>query len=100
MILWHVFMDAHSFFLTTIDLSGDLPKSNLRVAHGIIETTMISDQVNVPYDQLLGGMKTPDVSGSGSGSQDHAEQAQYSGGSGNAPVGKYLIACPDRSRQP
>jgi hypothetical protein len=55
-ILWHVFMDARSFFSMTVDLAGDLPDSNLRVAHGMIEATIITEQVNVPYDQLLVGM--------------------------------------------
>ena len=31
-VLWHVFMDAHQFFSSTVDLSSSLPESNLRVA--------------------------------------------------------------------
>jgi hypothetical protein len=51
-VLWHIFMDARHFFSTSVDLSGSLPESNLRVARGMIETTMIPKQVNVPYEQL------------------------------------------------
>jgi hypothetical protein len=28
-VLWHIFMDAHHFFSTMVDLSGSLPESNL-----------------------------------------------------------------------
>jgi hypothetical protein len=54
-VLWHIFMDARHFFSTSVDLSGSLPESNLRVARGMIETAMIPGQVKVPYKQLLFG---------------------------------------------
>jgi hypothetical protein len=45
-VLWHIFMDARHFFSTMVDLSGSLPKSNLRIARGMIKTTMIPEQVS------------------------------------------------------
>ena len=58
-ILWHVFMDARVYYSTLIDLSGSLPDSTLRVLRGMLETTMIPEQVNVPYGQLLAGAPAP-----------------------------------------
>jgi hypothetical protein len=39
-VLWHVFMDARQFFSLTVNLSGSLPESNLRVVWGMITMTM------------------------------------------------------------
>jgi hypothetical protein len=86
-ILWHIFMDARSFFSTTADLAGDLPESNLRVARGMIETTMIPEQVNVPYDHLLGGMGAGDDA-AWTGGQDSAEPPYAPSGQGDAPIGQ------------
>jgi hypothetical protein len=86
-ILWHVFTDARRFFSTTIDLTGSLPESNLRIARGMIETTMIPEMVNVPYDQLLGGME---VQPTGPGGQESFEQPRGSRG-GEAPVGQRVF---------
>ena len=88
-ILWHLFTDARRFFSTTIDLSGSLPESNLRVVRGMISTTMIPEMVNVPYDQLLGA----DAGGcdAGPGGQESFERPR-SGGGGEAPVGQRLFA--------
>jgi hypothetical protein len=70
----------------TIDLSGSPPESNLRVARGMIETTMIPEQVNVPYGQLLTGVGDEDAGGAGG--QESFEQPYNSGAGGDAPVGQ------------
>jgi hypothetical protein len=57
-ILWHVFMDARIYYSMLIDPSGSLPDLNLRVLGGMLETTMIPEQVNVPYGQLLAGTES------------------------------------------
>jgi hypothetical protein len=93
-ILWHLFTDARRFFSTTIDLSGSLPESNLRVVRGMISTTMIPEMVNVPYDQLLGA--DAGYHESGSGGQESFEQPRSSGG-GEVPVGQRLFARVPRS---
>lgn len=80
-LLWHTFMDANHFFSTLVDPSGPLPESNLQVACGMIKITMIPEQVNVPYEQLLFGAK-PSEEGLGG-------RRRSSGWSGTAyaPVG-------------
>lgn len=87
-ILWHVFTDARRFFSTTIDLTGCLPESNLRVARGMIATTMIPEMVNVPYDQLLG---TDSDTRAGSGGQASFEQPRGDR-SGDAAVGERVFS--------
>jgi hypothetical protein len=87
-ILWHVFTNVRRFFSTTIDLTGSLPESNLRVAQGMIATTMIPEMVNVPYDQLLGG-KTEDRD-AGTGGQASFEQPR-GGRGGEAAVGQRRV---------
>jgi hypothetical protein len=88
-LLWHIFMGAHHFFSTSVDLSGSLPESNLRVAPGMIETTMIPEQVNVPYEQQLFGATPPEEGlgggGKGTDGQDPWESAR-SPGKASAPV--------------
>jgi hypothetical protein len=87
-VLWHVFMDARSFFSMTADLAGDLPESNLRVARGMIETTMILEQVNVPYDQLLIGVGTGDDAAGATGQTSYEQVDSGAGAVSEAPVGQ------------
>jgi hypothetical protein len=86
-ILWHVFMDARQFFSTTVDITGSLPESNLRVARGMIETTMIPAQMNVPFQELLGVNDET----SGAGGQESFEQPR-AGRVGEAPAGQRVFA--------
>jgi hypothetical protein len=88
-ILWHVFMDARVYYSTLIDLSGSLPESNLRVLRGMLETTMIPEQVNVPYGQLLHGI-TEDDSASWGG--EMSELPPRHEGSSDLPVGQRAFA--------
>jgi hypothetical protein len=87
-ILWHVFMDARTFFSMAADLAGDLPGSNLRVARGMIEASIITEQVNVPYDQLLVGVgsgnETMGMGGQGSSEIPHTPSVE-------APVGQRIF---------
>jgi hypothetical protein len=87
-VLWHIFMDAYQFFSTTVDLSESLPESDLRVARRMIETTMISEHVNVPYEQLLRevskGVRNDGVE---AGGQDSFEPARAPGAA-DAPAGQ------------
>jgi hypothetical protein len=87
-ILWHVFMDARVYYSTLIDLSGSLPDSNLRVLRGMLETTMIPEQVNVPYGQLLAGAPAPAHTTSG---QDSYEPP-YSESGGEVPVDQRIFS--------
>jgi hypothetical protein len=79
-------MDARQFFLMTIDLTGSLPESNLRVARGMIDTTMIPKMVNVPYGQLLGSAEQGEAMPSYSGQESPSEYR--SADTGEAPVGQ------------
>jgi hypothetical protein len=88
-VLWHVFMDARQFFSTTVDITGALPESNLRVARGMIETTMIPEQMNVPYQELLGAASRDDFTGPGG--QESFEQPRTSR-AGDAPVGQRVFS--------
>jgi hypothetical protein len=89
-IIWHIFADARQFFSATVELTGDLPESNLRVARGMIETSMIPEQVNVPYDQLIaGGRSTEDRTGAGG--QESFEHPRTPASSGEAPVGQRVF---------
>lgn len=88
-ILWHVFMDARQFFSTTVDITGSLPESNLRVARGMIETTMIPEQTNVPYQELLGTAMHDETTGPGG--QESFEQPR-TGRTGEAPVGSRVFS--------
>jgi hypothetical protein len=96
-------MDAHSLFSMTIDLTGDLPELNLRVAQGMIEMiemTMIPEQVNVPYVQLMAGMVANEGTPRASRGQESFEKP-YSGGSGDEPVvSRHSIARQVLSRLP
>lgn len=89
-ILWHVFMDARVYYSTLIDLSGSLPESNLRVLRGMLETTMIPEQVNVPYGQLLLGITEPEPR-SGGGGQDSYEPPRYEGSS-DVPIDQRVFS--------
>jgi hypothetical protein len=84
-ILWHVFMDARVYYSTLIDLAGALPDSNLRVLRGMLETTMIPEQVNVPYGQLLSSVPEEIPMGHGPRSYDPPPN---DAGAGDVPVGQ------------
>jgi hypothetical protein len=62
-ILWHVFMDARIYYSTLIDLSGSQMDSNLHVLRGMLKTTMIPEQVNMPYRKLLAGTESTGTGG-------------------------------------
>jgi hypothetical protein len=57
----------------------------------MIKTTMIPEQVNVPYDQLLVGVGTGDNARQ-MGSQESAEQSYLSAGHGDAPGGQRIFS--------
>jgi hypothetical protein len=82
-------MDARHFFSTTVDITGALPESNLRVARGMIETTMIPAQMNVPYNELLGAHSHDEAPGAGG--QESFEQPRV-GRAGEAPVGQRVFS--------
>jgi hypothetical protein len=88
-VLWHIFMDTRHSFTTMVDVSGSLPsESNLRVARGMIETTIIPEQVNVPYEQLLRGVdEGVGNGGTEAGGQDSFEPARAPS-TADAPVGQ------------
>jgi hypothetical protein len=53
-LLWQIFMDARRFFLTGIDIRGNLPQSLLRTTYNEVASGIVQAHLNVPYSQLMG----------------------------------------------
>jgi hypothetical protein len=54
LLLWQIFMDARRFFLTGIDIQGNLPQSLLCTAYNKVASGIVQAHLNVPYSQLMG----------------------------------------------
>jgi hypothetical protein len=79
-------MDAQVYYSTLINLSGSLvPESNLCILRGMLKTTMIPEQVNLPYGQLLAGAST-EVQVTGVGQDSY--EPPHSDRGGDGPVGQ------------
>jgi hypothetical protein len=53
-LLWQIFMDSRSFFLTGVDVRGNLPQSLLRNTYNEVAAGVAQAHLNVPYSLLMG----------------------------------------------